>query len=115
LITVLGSRKVHIANVGRAVKTALVSSNLPASERKKEKATSLLSHLETKGQKSATVGLVRLRDSDLAQSLYSHAGMNFVVILFMYCVMDMDNVVALYCLLGLAFFSHDTFFILVRI
>jgi len=61
LITVLGSKKVHIAKAGRAVKTALVSSNLPASERKEENATSLLSHLETKGQKSATVGLERLK------------------------------------------------------
>jgi len=39
---------VHIAKVGRAVKTALVSSNLPASVKKEEKATSLLSHFETK-------------------------------------------------------------------
>ena len=53
----------HIAKVGRAVKTALVSSNLPASVRKEEKATSLLSHFETKGQKFATVGLARLRGS----------------------------------------------------
>ena len=39
--------------------TALVSSSLPTSLRKDEKATSLLSHFETTGQKSVTVGLVR--------------------------------------------------------
>jgi len=49
LITVFGRRKVHIAKVGRAVRTALVSYNLPASLRKDEKATNLLSHFETKG------------------------------------------------------------------
>jgi hypothetical protein len=60
LITVLGSKKLHIAKVRRAV-IALVSSSLPASHRKDEKATSVLSHFETKGEKSTTVGLVMLR------------------------------------------------------
>ena len=62
LITVFGRRKVHIAKVGRAVRTALVSCNLPASLRKDEKATNLLSHFETKGQKSATEGLAKLKE-----------------------------------------------------
>jgi len=56
---VLESRKLHIEKVGNADKTALVSCNLPASLRKEEKATSLLSHLVVRGQKSATEGLVR--------------------------------------------------------
>jgi hypothetical protein len=42
--------------MGKAVRIELVSCNLPASLRKDEKATSLLSHLVVKGQKSATEG-----------------------------------------------------------
>jgi len=59
----LAKRKLHIAKVGRVVKIALVSSKQPAPLRKEEKATILLSHLETRGQKSATEGFVRLRGS----------------------------------------------------
>lgn len=59
--TVLGSKKLHIAKFGNAVRTALVSSRLQASLRKEEKATILLLHLETRGQKAATVGFVRPR------------------------------------------------------
>jgi hypothetical protein len=47
LTAVFGRRKVHIAKVGRAVRMALVNCNLPASLSKDEKATNLLSHLET--------------------------------------------------------------------
>jgi hypothetical protein len=66
-------------------------------------------------QITSVLGHTIFLDSDLAQSLYFHAGMNIVVIMFMYCVLDIDNVVALYCLLGLAFLSHAAFFIVVRI
>jgi hypothetical protein len=62
-MTVFGSKKVHIAKVGKALKTALKSSILPASLKKLEVLTNLLSHLFTRGQKSATVGLYRLRVS----------------------------------------------------
>lgn len=61
LIIVLGSKYVLMAKVGKADMTVFVSCKRPASVRKDEKATSLLSHLETRGQKSATVGLVILR------------------------------------------------------
>jgi hypothetical protein len=44
-----GKLKVHIAKVGRAEKTALVSSNLPAWLRKEEMFARRLSHLVTKG------------------------------------------------------------------
>jgi len=50
-----------MAKVGKAVRTTFVSSNLPASLKKEEKATNLLSHLVVRGQKSATVGLVKLK------------------------------------------------------
>jgi hypothetical protein len=61
LITVLGKRKLHIAKVGKVVRTAFVSSNLPASLKNEEKVTNLLSHLVARGQKSAVVGLVKLK------------------------------------------------------
>jgi hypothetical protein len=61
LMIVFGSKKVLIAKVGKALKIALVSSNLPAWLKKEEILTNLLSHFVTKGQKSATVGLERLR------------------------------------------------------
>jgi len=57
----LGTRKLHVAKVGKAVSTAFVSSNLPASLKKEEKATNLLSHFVAKGQKLATVGFVKLK------------------------------------------------------
>jgi uncharacterized protein YhfF len=50
-----------MAKVGKAVRTTFVRSNLPASLKKEEKATNLLSHLVARGQKSATVGLVKLK------------------------------------------------------
>lgn len=52
LITVLGKRYVHIVKVGNALITAFVICNLPASLKKEEMLTSLLSRLETRGQKS---------------------------------------------------------------
>jgi len=58
---VFGKRKMLIAKVGKAEKTALVSSNRRASFRKDDTLTNLRSHLETIGQKSATVGLVILQ------------------------------------------------------
>jgi hypothetical protein len=61
LTIVLGKRRLHMAKVGKAVRIAFVSSNLPASLKKEEKATNLLSHLVARGQKSATVGLVKLK------------------------------------------------------
>jgi hypothetical protein len=54
-MTVLGSRKVYMVKVGRAVNTAFVICDLPASVRKFEKIASLLSHLDTRSQKSAQV------------------------------------------------------------
>jgi hypothetical protein len=48
LITVFGERKVHMVKVGKAESTAFVSCSLPASVKKVEKLTSLLSHLDTK-------------------------------------------------------------------
>jgi uncharacterized protein YhfF len=62
-MTVFGKRNVHMAKVGRALKTEFTNSNLPAWLRKAEVLTNLLSHLVTMGQKSATVGLVKLRGS----------------------------------------------------
>ena len=53
----------HIANVGRAVITELANSNLPAWLRKVDVAANLLSHLFTSGEKSMTLGLVRLKGS----------------------------------------------------
>ena len=61
LMIVFGKRKMLIAKVGKAEKTALVSSNRRASFRKDDTLTNLRSHLETIGQKSATVGLVILQ------------------------------------------------------
>jgi hypothetical protein len=49
--------KLHIAKVGSTVRTAFVSSKQPASLRKEEKATNLLSHFG----KSATEGLVKIK------------------------------------------------------
>jgi len=60
LMMVFGKLKVHMAKVGRAEKTAFVNSNLPAWLKKEEMLMSLLSHLLTKGHKSATVGLEML-------------------------------------------------------
>jgi hypothetical protein len=57
---VFGKLKVHMIKVGRAEKTAFVNSNLPAWLKKEEMLMSLLSHLLTKGQKSANVGLEML-------------------------------------------------------
>lgn len=50
-----------IQKVGRAEKIELVSSSLPACFRNAEVAASLLSHLLTRGEKSITLGFVRLR------------------------------------------------------
>jgi len=58
---VFGKRKVLIAKVGRAVRTALVISKQHASLRKDAVLMSQHSHLETIGQKSATEELVMLK------------------------------------------------------
>ena len=47
-----------MAKVGRAESTSLVNCSLPTSERNEENTVSLLSHLETSGQKSATESFV---------------------------------------------------------
>ena len=47
--------------VGKALRIAFVIYNLPAWLKKDETVTNLLSHLDTRGQKSATVGFVTLR------------------------------------------------------
>jgi len=52
---------VLIAKIGSALKTAFTNSNLPASLKKTAVLTNLLSQQVTKGQKSATVGLLILR------------------------------------------------------
>lgn len=49
--------------VGKAEKTEFVSWSLPAWLRKVEVAANLLSHLLTRGEKSMTLGLVRLKGS----------------------------------------------------
>jgi len=49
------------AKVGSVVMTELAICNLPARLRKLEVATSLLSHLLTRGEKSMNFGFVRLR------------------------------------------------------
>ena len=50
-----------MAKVERLDRTAFVISNLLVSDKKDEKVVSLLSHLDTRGQKSATEGLVVLK------------------------------------------------------
>jgi len=47
--------------VGKALRTTFVICNLPAWLKRDETITNLLSYLDTRGQKSATVGFVRLR------------------------------------------------------
>jgi hypothetical protein len=48
LIIVFGKRKVHMVKLGKAESTTFVSCSLPASVKKFEKLTSLLSHLDTR-------------------------------------------------------------------
>jgi hypothetical protein len=55
--------KVPMQKVGNAEKTEFVNSNLPAWLRKVDVATNLLSNLFTRGEKSMTLGLVRLKGS----------------------------------------------------
>ena len=54
--------KVHIAKVGKAEITEFVNSRRPAWLKKEDAATSLLSHLDTKGEKSTILGFVKPRD-----------------------------------------------------
>lgn len=58
---IFGSKKVLVAKVGKAEKTALVSSNRPNSLRNDDTLTSHRSHLETMGQKSASIGFAILK------------------------------------------------------
>jgi hypothetical protein len=55
--------KVLMQKVGKAKKTEFVSWSLPAWLRKVEVAANLLSHLLTRGEKSMTLDLVRLKGS----------------------------------------------------
>ena len=61
LMTFLGSFRVHMKKVGKEVKTAFVSSSLPAWDRKLLVLVSLLSHLFIRGMKSCILGLVSPR------------------------------------------------------
>jgi hypothetical protein len=61
LIIVLGRRKVHIANVWRAVRIAFVNYSLPASFKKMKKLPISFHIFETRGQKLATEGLDKLK------------------------------------------------------
>lgn len=62
-ITVGWMAKVLMQNVGNAENTELVNCNLPAWLRNVEVAANLLSHVLTSGEKSMTLGLVRLKGS----------------------------------------------------
>jgi len=53
--------KVHIAKVGSAGMSKFINWSLPAWLRKKDAATSLLSHLLTKGEKSIILGFCNPR------------------------------------------------------
>ena len=60
-MTVLWMTKVPMKNVGKAKNIEFVNSSLPAWFRKDEVAANLLSHLFTRGEKSITLGFVKLR------------------------------------------------------
>jgi len=53
--------KVPMQNVGKAENTEFVNFSLPAWFRKDDVAANLLSHLFTRGEKSITLGFVKLR------------------------------------------------------